>query len=172
MYDIDEDLAKNFNAKKVAKNVRVPEVPTVEVQFSANLISAEKSKSPKGHKLYEFKFRVTKSNNELVPVDATYRQAFFPGACDVDNEIFWDKVTPLLMSVFGETNILTFDSVNKLGELTALSKATDDLGLGFRCHRRVEPCRPDKVTGVVKHKNPDGTPKLFPRDNFLPAAAE
>jgi hypothetical protein len=170
VYDIgDEDLAKSFNPQKVQQNSRTPKVPTVVVNYSADLISVVKDKSPKAGKFYAFKFAITKSNNELVPEGAVYREAFYPGASEVDNAMFWDRVTPLLMAVFGETNVLKFDAVNKLGELLSLSKETDSLGLGFRCNRITEEARPDKQTGIVKHKNPDGTPKVFPRDTFIGA---
>lgn len=175
MYDIgDDDLAKSYDPKKVAANARTPKVPDVEVAYEADLLRVVKDKAPKAGKLYAFKFRITKSNSELVPEGAVYSTAFFPGASDVDNAMFWERVTPLLMAVFGETNVLTFNAADKLGELLHLSKpevSSDDLGLAFRCNQVLEPCRADKKTGVVKHTNADGTPKKFPRCTYLPAVA-
>ena len=167
-------MAASYDPKKVAANARTPRLPDVEVNYSAELLRVVKDKAPKAGKLYAFKFRVTASNSELVPEGAVYSTAFFPGASEVDNAMFWERVTPLLMAVFGETNVLTFNAADKLGELLHLSKpevSADDLGLGFRCNQTLEPCRPDKKTGEVKHKNADGTPKKFPRTAYLPAAS-
>lgn len=167
MYDIgDPDLAKSYDPKKVAGNIRNPKLPDVEVAYEADLLSVVKDKAPKAGKLYAFKFRVTKSNSELVPAGGVYSVAFFPGASDVDNGMFWDKVTPLLMAVFGETNVVTFVAPEKLGELLSLSTGGEELGLKFRCTQTLEECRPDKKTGEIKHKNADGTPKKFPRTNY------
>lgn len=173
MYDIgDEDLARNYDPKKVAANSRTAKLPEVDgLNIEAVLKRVSKERAPKAGNLYAFKFVVTKSNNELVPVGGTYSHAFFPGKSDVDNNMFWEKVTPLLMAVTGETNVLTFNAAEKLGELMAICKDENiTLDLGFRQTRELEECRPGK-DGIVKHKNADGTPKKFPRDVFLPASA-
>lgn len=168
MYEgIDEDLAGSYDAKKIAANQRTPKLPDVEVNYEAELLRVVKDKSPKAGKFYAFKFRVTKSNNELVPESAVYSTRFYPGASDVDFAMFWERITPLLMAVFGEGNVLKFNAAEKLGELLSICGASDeDLNLAFGCTRTLEPCRPDKKTGEVKHKNEDGTPKKFPRDNY------
>jgi hypothetical protein len=182
MYDIgDDDLAKSYDPKKVAAGTRTPKLPDVEVQYDAILKRVSKQRAPKAGNLYEFKFQITRSSSELVPEGATYTLAYFPGSSDVDFNMFWEKVTPLLMAVNGATNVVTFNAAEALGELMGLSKGTPatatapavegvDLDLAFRGQRALEPCKPNKE-GVIKHKNADGSPKIFPRDTFLVASA-
>lgn len=171
MYDIgDDDLAKSYDAKKVAKNQRTPKLPNVEVNYEADLLGVTKDKSPVAGKFYEFKFRVTKSNNELVPDGAVYSTRFYPGASDVSYDMFWEKVTPLLMAVFHEGNVQKFLAAERLGELLKLTADCDgaELGLKFGCRRVLEDARKDKKTGEYKpeHLNGDGTPKKFSRDHY------
>lgn len=165
--DIDDELAATYDAKLVAKNVRTPRLPDVEATTEADLLRVSRVQTRKG-KLYEFKFKAVKSNSESVCEGATYTISFFPGGEDKDkNAIFWEKVTPLLMVLRGETNLLTFDAITALGEFLSLSKGEEDLGLRFGINRRLVPCRPDKKTGKCKHVNEDGTPKIFAEDSFF-----
>lgn len=171
MYEgIDEDLAGSYDAKKFSENQRKPKFPDVAVSFEADLLRVVKDKSQRGFKFYGFTFRVTKSNNELVPEGATYTQKFYPGASDEDYAKFWRKVTPLLMAVFGETNMATFVAPEKLGELLSLCKAPDvELKLAFGCDKRLEEARPDRATGKYKpdQLEEDGvTPKKFPMHDY------
>ncbi len=172
MYDdIDEDLQKAYNPANIAKNQRNNKFPEVDAETSADLLKVVKVKTRKGT-LYEFKFAIENSNTESVLVGATYTLAFFPGGEDEDkNAMFWEKVTPLLMAVYGEKNVLTFNSIEKLGELLSLSKGEDDLHFGFRMSRKMAACKPDKKTGIVKHIDPaTGKAKVFPNDQFNPPA--
>lgn len=176
MYDIgDDDLAKSYDAKKVAGKLQLPKLPKVDVQYDADLLRVTKEVTPIAGKQYVFKFKVIKSNNEIVPEEAIYKHVFYPGnGSEVDSQKFWGKITPLLMAVFGETDALTFNAVDKLGELMSLSKGTEDLGLRFRGTRVLQDVRPDKATGKYKPDDleADGkTPKKFPRDTYLGAAA-
>ena len=176
MYEgIDEELASGYDPKKVAANARTASVPTVEVNFEAELLGVTKEKGAKAGKFYQFRFKISKSNNELVPVDAVYKESFYPGnGSEVDTGMFWDKITPLLMAIYGETQVLSFPAVDRLGELLKLTKAAPDgLGLKFACSQTTEPARPKKDTGEIdpKHKNPDGTPKHFKRAVYRPASA-
>ncbi|MES2384557.1 MAG: hypothetical protein V4593_08405 [Pseudomonadota bacterium] len=174
MYDIgDDDLARSYDPKKVAANFRTPKLPDVECNLDCVLQRVKKDRAPKAGNLYEFKFKVIKSNTESIQEDASYTLAYFPGSSDVDFNMFWERVTGILMAAAGATNVLTFNAAEQLGEFISLCKADEslELGLGFRLNRVLEACRPDKKTGVVKHTNADGTPKKFPRDGFLPASA-
>jgi hypothetical protein len=172
MYDdIDEDLAKAYNPTNIAKHARSNKFPETDSETTGNLLRVTKVKTRKGT-LYEFKFSVEATTSELVLTGATYTLGFFPGGEDQDkNAMFWEKVTPFLMALYGETNILTFDSIKNLGELLTLSKGDEDLNFGFRISRKMAPCKPGK-DGVVKHKNPDGSAKIFPNDQFNPPVAE
>lgn len=173
MYDIgDEDLAKAYDPKKVAEKSRNPKFPSVEGQFKHNLLRVEKKRAPKKGNLYEFRFENVEGNNELVLKGAQYTLAYFPGASDVNYEQFWRNVTPILMAVKDETNVAAFNAAEALGELLSLCKDGGPelaLGLPFRHNATLEPCKADK-DGVIKHKNPDGSPKIFRRDEFHPAA--
>ena len=173
MYDIgDEDLARNYDPKKIASRTRVPKFPATDGSFECLLKRVKKDRSPNAGNLYEFKFTVTKSTSELVISGGTYTFAFFPGASDVQNEIFWRNVTPLLMAVKGEKDILSFNAADALGELMGICKDDEslELDLGFRVQCKLEPCAADKKTGAIKHKNEDGSPKIFRRDEFYAAA--
>lgn len=176
MYDIgDEDLARSYDPKKVAKSVRTPKLPDVDGQFDCVLKRVKKDRAPNAGNLYEFKFEITKSSTELVTVGGTYTVAFFPGASEVKNSIFWEKLTPFMMAVAGCTNIYEFNAAEQLAEL---KKMCDDdsnleLGLAFRLTRKLEPARKDKKTGAYKpnHVNADGTPKIFANDAYFVASA-
>jgi hypothetical protein len=178
MYDIDPNLAANYDQKKVAAGARGNKLPEAAGTFDALLKTVRKTRTPRAGDVYEFKFEVTKSNSESVCVGAQYTLAFFPGNGDVDQAMFWETITPLLMAVTGETNIVTFNSLEQLGTLTGACKPDpktpnvqpEPLDLGFRIVRALEPCKPNK-DGVIKHKNPDGSAKIFPRDTFVVAAA-
>lgn len=176
MYDIgDEDLAKSYNQAAVAKSARTPKLPDVDGQFECVLKRVKKDRAPNAGNLYEFKFEVTKSSTELVTVGGTYTVAFFPGASDVKNAIFWEKITPILMAVRGETNIYTFNAAEALGEFKKMCDDAPDLELGlpFRMARKLEEARKDKKTGQYnpKHLNADGTPKKYANDTYFVASA-
>jgi hypothetical protein len=175
MYEgIDEDLAAGYNPEKVAKNARTPKVPVIEVQYDADLLSVSKEKGDRAGVFYSAKFKITKSNNELVPEGAVYQVAFYKGnGSTVDTEKFWDRITPLLMAVYGETQVIKFPAVDKLGELLTLTKAAPNgLNLKFRVQQTTQPARPDKATGKIdpKYLNGDGTPKHFARERYMPAS--
>jgi hypothetical protein len=177
MYDIgDEDLAKSYDPKKVAKSVRTPKLPDVDApNLECLLKRVKKDRAPNAGNLYEFKFQVVKSSTELVTEGGTYTVAFFPGASDVKNSIFWEKITPFLMAVAGCTNIYAFNAAEQLAELKGLCDKDEnlELDLPFRMSRKIEPARINKKTGQYdpKHVNADGTPKKYPNDSYFVAAA-
>lgn len=175
MYDIDPELAAGYKAEKVNKQLRTPRLPKVEVEYNALLCGVEKDNTPKAGKQYVFKFRVTKSNTELVQADTIYEVRFYQGnGSEVDTEKFWNKITPMLLAVFGQTNALKFPAPDKLGELVALTRdAGTSLDMAFRGSRVLADARPDAKTGKFRSDDleEDGvTPKKFARDNFAPAS--
>lgn len=177
MYEgIDEDLARNYDPKKVAEKSRNPKFPLTEVSYTALLKRVKKERSPKIGTLYEFKFQVMDSNSELVVKGANYTLAFFPGASDMSNAMFWENISPILMAIKGETALTTFNAAEALGELLSICKQDDsiELDLPFRGQRTPEPARINKETGKYKpnHLEADGvTPKKFARDQFFPYVA-
>lgn len=174
MYDIgDEDLANSYDPKKIAKGIRTPKLPDVDGQFECLLKRVKKDRGPNIGNLYEFKFEVTKSSTELVTEGGIYTVAFFPGASEVKNNIFWEKLTPFMMAVAGATNVYEFNTAEQLAELKGLcDKDTNlELDLAFRMSRKQEPARKDKKTNQYKpnHVNADGTPKIFSNDSYAVA---
>jgi len=173
MYEgIDEDLARNFDGKKLASKERTPDFPHVDNgNFECLLKQVRKEKTSRGKKLYKLYLSVTKSNNELVLEGKTYGVAFFPGADDVDAEMFWRFISYPIMAVFGATDIGDFNTPEKLGELLAICKDESiELDLPFRLQTKLEAARPDKDTGKYKPKQLDdnGKPKVYRRDTFSP----
>ena len=167
--DVDPSLANTYDAKKIAENQRSPRVPEIDLKFKSVLISVKKGEGFKSGLYSEFIHKATESNNERLIAGARYSTKFYPGVSLLDKQMFWEKITPLLMAVYKEADISKFTAAEKLGELCAMAKTTDsleDAQLSFECVRRMEECRPNKETGIVKHTNPDGTPKKFPRDYY------
>lgn len=179
MYDIgDDDLARSYDPKKVAKGIRTPQLPGVDGQFECLLkrIKREKTEA-NGVVLFEFKFEVTKSSTELVSEGACYTVAFFPGAGSVRNGIFWEKITPFMLALRGEANLTAdFNAAEALAEFKKMcdDDAELELDLPFRMARKLEPARKDKKTGKYKptQVNDDGSPKIFANDTFLLALDE
>lgn len=179
MYEgIDEDLAKNFDPKKLASKVRIPKFPDVDNgSFECLMKRIEKKTTDKGKKLYEFKFQVTKSNNELVLEGATYTRAYFPDNGNgpvVDHEIFWKNITAPLMAVLNHTDVVTFQAVEELAGLLKICKDDEslELNLPFRLQTKLRPATANKKTGKFnpKHLDENGKPRVFCDDTFLPAA--
>lgn len=169
MYDLG-DFGKSYDAKKQAENTRIPQFPGVDGTFGLLLKRVKQDKSPKGKQLFQYSFQVTKSSTDLVLQGATYTLAFFPGADDVSRDQCWRNMLPVLMSASGESDVLTFNAVKALGDFLTLSLETD-LDLPLQLSRKMEACKADKKTGIVKHVNQDGSAKIFPQDQFQPAPA-
>lgn len=178
MYDLgDKDLENSYDPKKSGKKfARTPALPKTDLAITGLLKRVKKDRYPQAGNVYQFRFQVTKSNVDSVLEGAIYQTDFYPGGSDVDFEIFWSNVTPFLMAVKGEQNIGTFNAKEALGELKSICDGDEniELDLPFRMVRRMEEAKKDKKTGVYKanHLNADGTPKWFPRDEYVVAQAE
>lgn len=177
MYEgIDEDLLKNCSGSKIVSKMGTPQFPDVDDgSFECLLKTLKPTKTPKGKKLFEFKFKVVKSNQELVVAGKSYTLGFFPGADDVENETFWRNLSYPLAAVYGHDDIMEFfkefgdkATAEKLGELTGLCKEEGvELDLPFRMTSKLRPAQPDK-NGNYKPKqlNNDGTPKIYCNCSF------
>ena len=177
MYGIDEDLAKAFDAKKYAEKQQIPFLPSVEFTGQLLIKRITKGNSPKRGKFYQFTFDVVKANDERILPGARYCLRFYPGASQVDNEIFWRNVVPVLMAAVGETDVLKFVPAQHLGEFTQMSTDADgkpgvDLDLLVGIVQKLESPRPDKNTSKLdpKHFNEDGSVKKYARATWSPAA--
>lgn len=179
VYDIgDDDLARSYDPKKVAKGIRTPKLPDVDGQFECLLKRVKREKTEAGGVvLFEFKFEVTKSSTELVSEGACYTLAHFPGSGSVRNGIFWEKLTPFMLALRGESTLAAdFNAAEALAEFKKLcdDDAELELDLGFRLTRKLEPARKDKKTGKYKptQVNDDGSPKIFANDTYLSVIVE
>lgn len=177
MYDIgDNDLAKQYDQKKIAAKQRTPKLPKVECTYRATLLRVTREITDRAGKQYVFTFRVDQSSDERVLVGGVYKHVFYPGnGSTVDSEKFWNKVTPLLAVVTGQSK-QAVDALKELGGLKAICDADPniELGLPFAGKVSLESARPDKETGKIdpKYLEKDGvTPVKFVRDDFFPASS-
>lgn len=178
MYGLSDDFAKSYDAKKSAEKQLVPFFPYADYQGQVLLQHVRQDKSKKKGLFFEFEFQVVKSNNDLVVAGATYITRYNQGASEIDNEICWRNMLPILMAANGKTDILTFNAPEALGELLNICKREDGqakvlMGLPMGHQRKMEEARPNKDTGVLdpKHKNADGSIKKYHRDTFTVAQA-
>ncbi len=177
MYDIDDkDLAGFYDQKKTASKQRTPALPKQDCKYTATLLRVAKEITEKAGKQYVFRFRVDSTNDEILATGGIYKHVFYCGnGGQVDSEKFWSKITPLLMSVFGETSAVRFNSLDKLGELLSLCNEDPALELGFPFNgqRKMAEAQPDKKSGKIPAEFilEDGSPMKFARDDFFIASA-
>jgi hypothetical protein len=174
MYDLDDDLTKHYNQSEVAKKQRTAKFPQeVRGLTKALLKTVKKGESDKYGRFFEFKFAVVEAQDELLVAGAEYQIQFYPGAAKIDIEGFWNRVTPLLMSIKGETVAARFNAGEALGELVKLCQdGVDALDLRFDIVSSSTPAKPKKGTTELgpDQKNADGSPKQYRRDDFRIAA--